>query len=80
MELHNYIFYFSFGYHCPVAWKAVPADPGFDMESTGILPIRASDDRPAAHAPITTEKWRCTTLFKYEWGGRDSYPFPANDL
>lgn len=69
----NRIFYFMFGYHHPDAWEAVRHDPAFEMESTGILPIWASDEIAASRWGKCVAKWYLSQLYlthpdlKYNW-------------
>ena len=71
--MHNQVFFFLFGYHHPDAWEAAVHDKNFDLDSTGVLPIRASDKDSAFRWGTQVAKWYVSKLFSlyptltYDW-------------
>lgn len=67
------VFYFMFGYHDPDSWALVQKGDDFDLDSTGILAISASDESLALDWGQTIAKWYLDQLFEgrpnlnYSW-------------
>jgi hypothetical protein len=70
---NNHVFYFLFGYHCPAAWKVIQTGDVFDLDSTGILPILATNESAALEWGTSVAKWYLELLYKdhpemdYSW-------------